>query len=148
MSDEPGAAGEQGGLVLRLRAVIEAKDEQIAALTAGLEASRERERRLDRDVLLTRHQQGFTGVRPSRPFPSPVIPDGTGTLGLYTGLHTRLSKTQPRMPGRGRASGTGPGKRRRHQRPPSTTHSPRATSCRNAWRRALQSRGLQRVVTA
>jgi hypothetical protein len=23
---------------------------------------------------LTRHQQGFTGVRPSRPFPSPVIP--------------------------------------------------------------------------
>src|SRR6185437_11609493 len=31
----------------RLRAVIGAKDEQIAALTAGLEASRERERRLE-----------------------------------------------------------------------------------------------------
>ena len=48
MSDEPGmAGGEQGDLVSRLRAVIEAKDEQIAALTAGLEASRERERRLE-----------------------------------------------------------------------------------------------------
>jgi Transposase IS66 family len=47
VSDVPGAAGEQGGLVSRLRAVIEAKDEQIAALTAGLEASRERERRLE-----------------------------------------------------------------------------------------------------
>ena len=60
MSDAPGAAGEQGGLVSRLRAVVGAKDEQIAALTASLEAalarleaaaaaaaaSRERERRL------------------------------------------------------------------------------------------------------
>ena len=60
MSDAPGAAGEQGDLVSRLRAVIGAKDEQIAALTASLEAalarleaaaaeataSRERERRL------------------------------------------------------------------------------------------------------
>ena len=61
MSDEPGAAGEQGDLVSRLRAVIGAKDEQIAVLTASLEAalarlgaaaaeaaaSRERERRLE-----------------------------------------------------------------------------------------------------
>jgi len=47
-------------------------------------------------------------------------PDGTGALGLYPGLHTQLSRTQPRMPGRGRASGTSPGSRRRHQRPPST----------------------------
>jgi hypothetical protein len=47
VSGVPGAAGEQGGLVSRLRAVIGAKDEQIAALTAGLEASRERERRLE-----------------------------------------------------------------------------------------------------
>jgi hypothetical protein len=31
---------------------------------------------------------------------------------------------------------------------PRRTHSLRATSRRNAWRRALQSRGLQRVVTA
>jgi hypothetical protein len=59
VSDARGAAGE-GDLVSRLRAVIGAKDEQIAALTAGLEAalarleaavaeavaSRERERRL------------------------------------------------------------------------------------------------------
>jgi hypothetical protein len=36
--DEPGAAGEQGDLVSRLRAVIGAKDEQIAVLTAALEA--------------------------------------------------------------------------------------------------------------
>ena len=61
MSDEPGAAGEQGGLVSRLRAVIGAKDEQIASLTASLEtavarvkaaaaeirAAGERERRLE-----------------------------------------------------------------------------------------------------
>jgi transposase len=42
-----GAVGEQGDLVARLRAVIEAKDAQIAVLTAGLETSRERERRLE-----------------------------------------------------------------------------------------------------
>jgi transposase len=39
-------AGERGDLVSRLRAVIGAKDGQIAALTAALEASLERERRL------------------------------------------------------------------------------------------------------
>jgi len=39
VSDAPGAAGEQGDLVSRLRAVIGAKDEQIAALTASLEAA-------------------------------------------------------------------------------------------------------------
>jgi len=54
VSDEPGVAGEQGDLVSRLRAVIGAKDGQIAALQAslevalaGLEASRERGRRLE-----------------------------------------------------------------------------------------------------
>jgi hypothetical protein len=48
VSDDPGAAGEQqGDLVSRLRAVIGAKDEQIAVLAAGLEASLERERRLE-----------------------------------------------------------------------------------------------------
>ena len=54
VSDEPEAAGEQGDLVSRLRAVVGAKDEQISALTASLEealaaldASRERERRLE-----------------------------------------------------------------------------------------------------
>jgi hypothetical protein len=47
VSDEPGAAGEQGDLVSRLRAVIGAKDEQIAALTAALEASLDRERGLE-----------------------------------------------------------------------------------------------------
>jgi transposase len=54
VSDEPVAGGEQGDLVSRLRAVIAAKDEQIAVLRAGLdaalarlEASAERERRLE-----------------------------------------------------------------------------------------------------
>jgi transposase len=47
VSDVPGAAGEQGDLVSRLRAVIGAKDEQIAALTAALDASLDRERRLE-----------------------------------------------------------------------------------------------------
>ena len=47
MPDEPGAGGERGNLVSRLRAVIGAKDEQIAALAAALEASLERERRLE-----------------------------------------------------------------------------------------------------
>jgi hypothetical protein len=39
VSDDPGEAGGQGDLVSRLRAVIGAKDEQIAALTASLEAA-------------------------------------------------------------------------------------------------------------
>jgi hypothetical protein len=39
VSDDPGAAGGQGDLVARLRAVVEAKDGQIAALTASLEAA-------------------------------------------------------------------------------------------------------------
>jgi transposase len=47
VSDDPGAADEQGDLVSRLRAVIAAKDEQIAVLAAALEASQERERRLE-----------------------------------------------------------------------------------------------------
>jgi hypothetical protein len=38
VSDEPGVAGEQL-LVPRLRAVIAAKDEQVAALQAGLETA-------------------------------------------------------------------------------------------------------------
>ena len=39
MSDDPGTGGGQGDLVAGLRAVIGAKDEQIAALTASLEAA-------------------------------------------------------------------------------------------------------------
>ena len=39
MPDGPGTGGEQGDLVARLRAVIGAKDEQITALTASLEAA-------------------------------------------------------------------------------------------------------------
>jgi hypothetical protein len=47
VSGGPGAASEQGDLVSRLRAVIGAKDEQIAVLTAALEAALDRERRLE-----------------------------------------------------------------------------------------------------
>jgi hypothetical protein len=64
--------------------------------------------------------KGSLAFTPPGHSPHLWLPDGTGTLGLYPGLHTRLSRTQPRMPGRGRASGTGPGSRHRHQRPPST----------------------------
>jgi len=64
--------------------------------------------------MITRHQQGFTVVHPMPAFPSPVTPDGTGILGLYPELHTRLSRTQQRMSGRGRAW-TLPGLRPWHQ---------------------------------
>ena len=64
--------------------------------------------------MITRHQQGFTVVHPTPAFPSPVTPDGTGILGLYPELHTRLSRTQQRMSGRGRAW-TLPGLRPWHQ---------------------------------
>jgi hypothetical protein len=37
-----------------------------------------RYRNPSRDVFLTRHQQGFTGIHPSRPFPSPVAPGRNG----------------------------------------------------------------------
>ena len=53
------------------------------------------------DVMITRHQQGFTVVHPTPAFPSPVTPDGTGILGLSPELHTQLSRTQQRMSGRG-----------------------------------------------
>jgi hypothetical protein len=64
--------------------------------------------------MITRHQQGFTVVHPMPAFPSPVTPDGTGVLGLYPELHTRLGRTQQRMSGRGRAW-TLPGLRPWHQ---------------------------------
>ncbi len=48
MSDEPGVAGEQlGGLVRRLRAVVEAKDAEIGVLRGELAAERELRRRLE-----------------------------------------------------------------------------------------------------
>jgi len=48
VSDEPGVAGEQqGGLVSRLRAVVEAKDAENAALRRELAAERELRRRLE-----------------------------------------------------------------------------------------------------
>ena len=49
MSDEPdlaGGAGEQRGLLARLRAVVEARDAENAMLRAELAAALDRERRL------------------------------------------------------------------------------------------------------
>ena len=66
------------------------------------------------DVMITRHQQGFTVVHPTPAFPSPVTPDGTGILVLSPELHTQLSRTQQRMSGWGRAW-TLPGLRPWHQ---------------------------------
>ena len=59
-----------------------------------------------RGVPITGHQQGFTGVHPSQPFPRLCSPDGTGSLGLFPELRTRPSRTRPRTSGRERASGT------------------------------------------
>ena len=45
--DLPGAAGKQRELVARLRAVVEAKDAEVAMLRAELTAERERRRRME-----------------------------------------------------------------------------------------------------
>jgi hypothetical protein len=97
VSDEPGAVGEQL-LVSRLRAVIAAKDEQIAVLQAQLEAalarldaaasgqaaSRERERRLElrvaeleRRLSMDSTDSGTPSSEPTRP-PSPHPDDRVG----------------------------------------------------------------------
>jgi hypothetical protein len=83
-----------------------------------------------RGAQITGHQQGFTSVHPSQPFPRLCSPDGTGTLGPFPELRTRPGKTQPRTSGRERASGTA----RSHVISTADllrrTHSSRATSCR------------------
>ena len=57
-----------------------------------------------RDVLLTRHQQGFTVIHPTPAFPSPVTPDGTGSSGFS------LSFAPSRAgPGNARQGGDRPG---------------------------------------
>jgi hypothetical protein len=81
---------------------------------------------------MTRHQRGFTGVHPSRPFPCLWPPDGTRALGLYPGLRTRPGRTQPRTPGRERASGTTRSYVINILDLPQRAHSHRATSCRTA----------------
>jgi hypothetical protein len=86
-----------------------------------------------RSVSLTRHQQGFTGIRPSRPFPSPVIPGRNEDPWALP----RASHPAGQDPAAHAGAGTG----LRHwpgvtPSPSATsfdaTHSPRATSCRNA----------------
>ena len=74
VSDEPGAAGEQGDLVSRLRAVIGAKDEQIAALTArlevalaGVEAERELRRRLELRLAEVERRLSMDSTDPGTP---------------------------------------------------------------------------------
>jgi hypothetical protein len=73
VSDEPGVAGEQP-LVSRLRSVIGVQDEQIAALEAsleaalaGLEASRERERRLELRVAELERRLGMDSTDSGTP---------------------------------------------------------------------------------
>ena len=56
------------------------------------------------DVMITRHQQGFTVVHPTPAFPSPVAPDGTGSSGFP------LSSTPSRAgPSNACQGGDGPG---------------------------------------
>ncbi len=56
------------------------------------------------DVMITRHQQGFTVVHPTPAFPSPVTPDGTGPSGFP------LSSTPSRAgPSNACQGGDGPG---------------------------------------
>jgi len=56
-------------------------------------------------VRLTRHQPRIH-CRSAHAQPSPHLwpPDGTGVLGLYPELRTRLGRTQPRTSGQGQAS--------------------------------------------
>ena len=57
-----------------------------------------------RDASVTRHQQGFTVIHPTPAFPSPVTPDGTGSLGFS------LSFAPSRAgPGSARQGGDRPG---------------------------------------
>ena len=53
--------------------------------------------------------KGSLAFAPPGHFPRLWSPDGTGALGLYPGLHTRLSMAQPRMPERERAFRHWPG---------------------------------------
>jgi hypothetical protein len=71
-----------------------------------------------RSVSLTRHQQGFTGVRPSRPFPSPVAPGRNGNPRAFP----RASHPTEQDPAAHARVGTG----LRHW--PGITPSPSATS--------------------
>ncbi len=68
---------------------------------------------------------------PVQPSPRLWHPDGTGTLGLYPELHTRLSRTQSRMSGRGQVMNTDLDYVIDISRPPQRCHTQRATSCRN-----------------
>jgi hypothetical protein len=71
------------------------------------------------------------GCSPGQPSPRRWPPDGTGALGLFPELHTRLSRTQPRMSGWGQVLNTDPDYVLDISRPPRRTHSQRATSRRN-----------------
>lgn len=68
--DLPGGAGEQRELRARLRAVVEAKDAEVAVLRAELTAERELRRRLELQVAEMQRQLGMdstdSGTPPSK----------------------------------------------------------------------------------
>ena len=84
-----------------------------------------------RDASITRHQQGFTPfARPA--FSSPVAAQtGQAALGFSPELHTPRHRVTGRMSGRGQVLDTDPSYVSGINRPPSRSHSQRATSCRN-----------------
>ena len=70
MPEEPGLADVITGqreLLSRLRAVVEAKDAENAALRAELEASRERERRLDLRLAEVERRLSMDSTDPGTP---------------------------------------------------------------------------------
>jgi hypothetical protein len=82
VSDEPGVAGEQqGDLVRRLRAVVEAKDAEIGVLRGELAAERELRRRLELRADVERRQpEGWRRV-PGRSSPwRPGVPACPGPV--------------------------------------------------------------------
>ena len=73
-----------------------------------------------RGVRVTRHHQGFTGIRPSS-LPLTCDPGtDTGALGLSPELHTPASRTRRRMSGRGQVPNTDPKSHIRHHRTSTT----------------------------
>jgi hypothetical protein len=71
-------------------------------------------------VRVTRHHQGFTGIRPSS-LPLTCDPGtDTGALGLSPELHTPASRTRRRMSGRGQVANTDLKSHPRHHRTSTT----------------------------
>lgn len=97
---------------------------------------------------ITTHHQGFTVVHPAS-LPLACNPrTEREPLGFLPELHTRLSRTQPRMSGWGQVMNTDPDYVIDISRPPRRTHSQRATSRRNhGFGRSPRRSGLDADVT-